>query len=125
MSLNPSDLITKHIAGLKDWRGELMGRLRTTINKADPGLKEEWKWDTPVWSRNGNVCAIGAFKDSVKLNFLKGASLPDPHHLFNGGLDAKVSRSIDFHEGDPVDEPALRDLIRAAVAQAASKGRTR
>jgi hypothetical protein len=117
----PSELIDKHIAELTDWRGDLMERLRTVINQAEPGLKEDWKWGTPVWTSKGNVCAIGAFKVSVKLNFFKGASLPDPHGLFNGGLDAKASRSIDLVEGDPINEPALQELIRAAVAYNAAK----
>jgi hypothetical protein len=99
-----------------------MGKLRSVINKADPELREEWKWHTAVWARNGNVCALGAFKDHVKLNFFRGASLADPHHLFNGGLEAKASRSIDLAEGDPVNEPALQELIRAAVAYNAAKG---
>ena len=121
MTLKPSDLIDKQIAGLKDWRGGLMARLRTVINKAEPSLKEDWKWDTAVWTHNGNICAIGAFNDRVKLNFFRGASLPDPHHLFNGGLDAKASRSIDLSEGDRINEPALQELIRAAVARNAAK----
>lgn len=121
MSQRPSDLIDEQIAKLADWRGDLMQRLRSIINKSDPSLKEDWKWGTPVWASNGNVVAIGAFKDSVKLNFFKGASLSDPHHLFNGGLDAKTSRSIDFSKGDRVDEKALTELIRAAVAQNAKK----
>jgi hypothetical protein len=121
LTQEPSDLIDKHIAELTDWRGDLMERLRTLINQTEPGLKEDWKWGTPVWTSKGNVCAIGAFKGGVKLNFLKGASLPDPHGLFNGGLDAKASRSIDLVEGDPINEPALQDLIRAAVAYDAAK----
>ena len=121
MSSNPSEQISKHIAGLKDWRGDVMARLRAAINKADPRLKEDWKWDIPVWIYNGNVCAIGAFKDKVKVNFFKGASLPDPHHLFNSGLDAKASRSIDLSKGDRIDEPALRELVRAAIAENVTK----
>jgi hypothetical protein len=116
-----STLIDQHIAKFTDWRGDLMAKLRTIINRADPSLKEEWKWDTPVWTSNGNVCAIVAFKESVKLNFFKGASLPDPHHLFNGGLDAKASRSIDFARGDRVNEKALQELIRAAAAKSVAK----
>jgi hypothetical protein len=112
-----SKLIDQHIAKYTDWRGDLMAKLRTIINEADPGLQEDWKWDTPVFASNGNVCAIGAFKESVKLNFFKGASLPDPNHLFNGGLDAKASRSIDFGKGDRINERALHDLVRAAVAK--------
>ena len=98
-----------------------MATLRAVIRKADSSLQEEWKWGTPVFTSNGNVVAIGAFKDSVKLNFFKGASLPDPHRLFNGGLDAKTSRSIDFGKGDAVDERALRELVAAAVAANAKK----
>jgi hypothetical protein len=121
VTANASDQISKHIAGLKDWRGALMTRLRAVINKADPRLTEDWKWDTPVWTHNGNVLAVGAFKDSVKVNFFKGASVPDPHHLFNGGLEAKASRSIDLHEGERINEQALQDLIRAAIAKNAAK----
>ena len=116
MSGDASALIDKHIAGLGDWRGELMAQLRKTINSASPDLKEEWKWGIPVFSSNGNVCALGAFKESVKVNFFKGASLPDPKHLFNGGLEAKTSRSIDLQRGDRIDDAALKELVRAAVA---------
>ncbi len=116
MSQGPSDLIDHHIATLPDWRGQLIAKLRSVINEADPALEEDWKWDTPVWTANGNVCAIGAFKESIKVNFFKGASLPDPDHLFNGGLEAKASRSIDLADGDQIDEPALQELVRAAVA---------
>ena len=101
---------------MKDWPGDLMAGLREVINKADPTLEEDWKWETPPSTYDGNVCAVGAFKDSVKLNFFKGASLPDPHHLFNGGLEAKASRSIDIREGDQLNEPALQELIRSAIA---------
>ena len=116
MSRQPSELIDRYIADLGDWRGELMGRLRTLITSADPRLKEDWKWEIPIFATSGNVCALGAFKHSVKVNFFKGASLPDPNGLFNGGLNAKASRSIDLKEGDRVDEAALQDLVRAAVA---------
>src|SRR4030081_1629572 len=108
MTQNPSERIDQHIAALGDWRGDLMTSLRALINEADPRLQEDWKWDIPIWTSGGNVCAIGAFKESVKLNFFKGASLPDPHGLFNGGLDAKASRSIDLVEGAPINEPALQ-----------------
>jgi len=120
MSPQPSELIDQHVAGLNDWRGELLARLRSVINAADPRVKEDWKWDTPVWTASGNVCAIGAFKDRVKVNFFKGAVLPDPHGLFNGGLNAKASRSIDLSKGDQVDEAALQDLVREAVAHNAA-----
>ena len=99
----------------------MTSRLRKVIKDADPSLKEEEKWGTAVFTSNGNVVAIGEFKDSVKLNFFKGASLPDPKRLFNGGLEAKASRSIDFKAGDKVDEAALKQLIRAAVAANATK----
>ena len=117
----PSQRITNHIAELADWRSTMMARLRQLILDANPALVEEWKWSTPVWSHHGNVVAAGAFKDHVKLNFFKGASLHDPHGLFNAGLDAKATRAIDFHEGDTIDEPALQELIRAAAAQNGSK----
>jgi hypothetical protein len=120
----PSQRITNHIAELADWRGTMLARLRKLILEADPALLEEWKWDTPVWSHRGNVVAMGAFKDHVKLNFFKGASLQDPHGLFNAGLEAKATRAIDIHEGDTINEPALQELIRAAVAQNASKQKT-
>jgi len=117
----PAQLITTHIAAFADWRGPLLARLRTLILATEQAMVEEWKWDTPVWSHHGNVVAAGAFKDHIKLNFFKGASLPDPHGLFNAGLEAKASRAIDLHEGDPINEPALQELIRAAVALNASK----
>jgi hypothetical protein len=115
--LTPSEQIDKVIKDLPDWRGELIARVRRLIQDAVPEITEEWKWDTPVWSYKGNVVAAGAFKDHVKLNFFKGASLDDPKGLFNAGLDAKATRAIDFSEGDAIDQAALKDLIRAAVAQ--------
>lgn len=114
--LTPSQHIDKHINDLGDWRGEMLARLRKLILAVSPELTEEWKWDTPVWAYKGNVVSGGAFKDHVKLNFFKGASLADPKGLFNSGLEAKASRSIDFHESSKIDEPALKDLIRTAVA---------
>lgn len=98
-----------------------MARLRQLINKADPNLKEDWKWGTPVWTHNGNVISLGAFKEHVKINFFKGASLDDPQSLFNAGLDAKATRSIDLRESDSIEEQALQDLIRAAVNQNAKR----
>ena len=121
--LAPAQLITNHIAELADWRGKLLARLRKLILAVDPDIVEEWKWGTPVWSHKGNVVAVGAFQDHIKVNFFKGVSLPDPHGLFNAGLDAKASRAIDFHEGDKLNEPALKELIRAAVAQNVSGGK--
>jgi hypothetical protein len=114
--LTPSDHIDKAIKDLPDWRGTLIAHLRRLIQDAVPEITEEWKWDTPVWSSKGNVVAVGAFKDHVKLNFFKGASLADPKKLFNSGLEAKASRSIDFSEGDEIDEVALKELVREAVA---------
>jgi hypothetical protein len=113
----PSEQIDKQIADLPDWRGQRMADLRRIINEADPNLKEDWKWDTPVWTAKGNVLALGAFKDHLKINFFKGASLDDPQGLFNAGLDAKASRSIDLYEGDSIDEQALEGLIRAAATR--------
>jgi len=111
----PSEEIDNQIAALSDWRGQRMAELRQLINEADPNLKEDWKWGTPVWTNNGNVISLGAFKEHVKINFFKGATLDDPKGLFNTGLDAKATRSIDLRENDPIDEQALHDLIRAAV----------
>jgi hypothetical protein len=108
--------ITKMIADLGDWRGQMVARLRKVVLATSPRITEEWKWGTPVWSQNGLVCAAGAFKDHVKMNFFKGALLADPKKLFNNGLDAKSMRSIDFFEGDKLDEAGLKALIRAAVA---------
>ncbi len=115
--MDASDTIDKAIADLTDWRGERMAALRRLINEADPRLSEDWKWGTPVWTYKGNVCAIAAFKDHVKVNFFKGARLDDPKSLFNAGLQAKDSRSIDIAASDRVDETALQDLIRVAASQ--------
>jgi hypothetical protein len=122
-NLSPSQHIDNQIKELADWRGKLLARLRKLILEAAPDLTEEWKWDTPVWSYKGNVVAGGAFKDHIKLNFFKGASLKDPHGLFNAGLDAKATRGIDFHEGDEINESALKDLIRTAVDYNKSGGK--
>jgi hypothetical protein len=121
METDASKRIDEHIRSLGDWRGEMMTKLRNVITSADSSLIEEWKWGTPLFSSNGNVVAIGAFKEGVKINFIKGASLPDPHHLFNAGLDAKTSRAIDLKKGDRVNEPALKELVRAAVAKNVGK----
>ena len=114
--MNASEQITKYIRDLADWRGKVLEQLRKLIREAAPDAVEEWKWNTPVWSQNGNIVAIGAFQDHVKLNFFKGASLDDSKGLFNAGLDAKASRAIDVHEGDRLNTTALKDLVRAAVA---------
>ena len=121
--MKASDQITKRIAELPAWQGKIMARMRNLVHKADSDITEEWKWDTPVFSHNGLVCAIGSFKDHVGMNVFKGASLKDPRKMFNGGLEAKTSRSINFHEGDSMDEAALLELIRAAVALNAGRGK--
>jgi len=113
--MNASKLIDKQIADLADWRGKVFARLRKLINAADPDIIEVWKWNTAVWNHDGMVCAVGGFKDHVKVNFFKGAFLDDPKGLFNAGLDAKATRAIDFHEGDKIDEAALKNLVRDAV----------
>jgi hypothetical protein len=113
---NASQRITNLIAELGDWRGKVLARLREVILDAAPDITEEWKWGSAVWTNKGLVCSAGAFKDHVKLNFFKGASLKDPKRLFNAGLDAKFTRAIDFNEGDDIDASALKALIRAAVA---------
>ena len=114
--LPASQRITNYIAELGGWRGHRLSVLRELIVAAAPNISEEWKWDTPVWSYKGNLVAIGAFKDHIKLNFFKGASLEDPHGLFNAGLEAKATRAIDVREGDQIDQAALANLVRAAVA---------
>jgi hypothetical protein len=115
-STSASQQIDNYINGLTDWRGKMVARLRRLIREAAPELTEEWKWDTPVWSYKGNVVAAGVFKDHVKLNFFKGASLNDPQGLFNAGLDAKATRAIDMAEGEEINESALKELVRAGVA---------
>jgi hypothetical protein len=119
--MKASERIDKRIAELDDWRGKLFAKVRTLIHEADPGIIEEWKWDTGVWSHNGLVCAVGAFKDHLKINFFKGASLEDPNGLFNAGLEAKSTRAIDLYQRDSLNESALKDLIRAAVADNTKK----
>jgi hypothetical protein len=115
--------IDKHIAELSDWRGDMVARLRKLVLEAAPEVSEEWKWGSPVWAHKGNVVSAGVFKDHVKLNFFKGASLQDPNGLFNAGLEAKATRGIDFHDGDKFDELALKELIRAAVDHNKSGGK--
>jgi hypothetical protein len=113
----PSELIDARIEDLGDWRGEMLSRLRALIKKADPEVAEEWKWrGTPVWSHNGLICTGETYKNVVKMTFAKGASLKDPSGLFNSSLEGNTRRAIDFHEGDNLDEKALKALIRAAVA---------
>ena len=116
-----SELISKRLAELGDWRGETLGRMRTLIKKADPDVVEEWKWvkptspGTPVWSHDGIICTGESYKSVVKLTFLKGASLKDPARLFNSSLDGNTRRAIDIREGEKVDESAFKALIRQAV----------
>ena len=112
-----SVLIDKRIKELGDWRGKMLARVRAIIREVDPEIVEEWKWrGTPVWSHGGIVCTGETYKNVVKMTFAKGATLNDPAGLFNSSLDGNVRRAIDIHEGDKVDEAALKDLIRAAVA---------
>ena len=114
--MNPSERIDQLIEGLTDWRGKTLAKVREIINKADPEIIEEWKWmGSPCWSRHGLIAVGNAHKDKVKLTFAQGASLPDPDKLFNAGLEGKVWRAIDFFEGDKINAPALKHLIRAAV----------
>jgi hypothetical protein len=112
-----SELISKRIAELGDWRGKTLGRMRKLIKEADPDIVEEWKWmGTPVWSHDGIICTGESYKDKVKLTFAKGASLKDPGRLFNASLDGNVRRAIDLHEGGAVDGSAFKVLVRQAVA---------
>ena len=115
--LSASELISKRIAELGDWRGETLDRMRKLIKEADPDVLEEWKWmGTPVWSHNGIICTGESYKNVVKLTFAKGASLKDTHSLFNSSLDGNVRRAIDIQEGENVDESAFKALVREAVA---------
>jgi hypothetical protein len=112
-----SDLISKKIAELGDWRGDTLRMMRTLIKDADPDVVEEWKWmGTPVWSHDGIICTGESYKHAVKLTFAKGASLKDPARLFNSSLDGNVRRAIDIHEGEVIDASAFKALIRQAVA---------
>ena len=125
-ALSPARLIDAKLQALGDWRGALLARLRSLITQADPGVIEEWKWDTPVWSHHGIICTGETYKKVVKLTFAKGASVADPSSLFNSSLEGNVRRAIDFAEGAHVDEGALQNLIRAAIAvnRAASRGKS-
>jgi hypothetical protein len=125
--MKASELIDKKIADLPDWRGKMLADLRKIIHDADYEIVEEWKWmGTPVWSHNGLILIANAHKDKVKLTFSQGASLPDPDKLFNAGLEGNKWRAIDFHEGDRINERALKNIIGAAVAhnRAGLKGKT-
>ena len=113
---SPSDLIDARIGELDDWRGETLARIRELIEQADPDVVEEWKWrGTPVWEHDGIICTGETYKKVVKMTFAKGASLDDPSGLFNSTLEGNTRRAIDIHEGEEIDEEALKALIRAAV----------
>jgi len=123
-STSASELIDARIADLSDWRGELLSRLRGLVKDADPDVVEEWKWrGVPVWSHDGILCTGETYKNVVKMTFAKGASLDDPSGLFNSSLEGNTRRAIDFHEGEEIDEQALKALVRAAVALNAAKAR--
>ena len=119
---SPSQLIDERIRDLGDWRGEMLSRLRTLVKQADPEVVEEWKWrGVPVWSHDGLICTGETYKNVVKMTFAKGAALKDPSGLFNASLDGNTRRAIDFHEGEKIDEEALKTLVRAAVTPNKSK----
>ena len=114
---SPSKLIDGRIEELGDWRGETLGRIRALVKEADPDVVEDWKWrGVPVWSHDGLICTGETYKNVVKMTFAKGAALDDPSGLFNSSLEGNTRRAIDFHEGEEIDEEALKGLIRAAVA---------
>jgi hypothetical protein len=120
-----SALIDERIRELGDWRGEMLARIRGAIKSADPDVVEEWKWmGTPVWSHDGIICTGETYKNVVKVTFAKGASLKDPARLFNSSLDGNVRRAIDIHENEALDEPAFKELVRAAIAVNASGKRS-
>ena len=116
MAESASALIDERIKELGDWRGKTLAKVRAIIRKADPEIVEEWKWGVPVWSRDGILCTGETYKNAVKLTFAKGAALKDPSRLFTSSLEGNVRRAIDLKEGEAIDEAALKDLIRAAVA---------
>ena len=120
---SPSRMIDERIEELGDWRGQLLARLRALIKQADPEVIEEWKWNVPVWSRDGLICTGETYKSVVKLTFAKGAALDDPSGLFNSSLTGNTRRAIDFREGETIDEKALKALIRAAARLNASRAR--
>ena len=117
-SKSPSQLIDERVKELADWRGEMLSRLRSLVKEADPEVVEEWKWrGVPVWYHDGMICTGETYKNIVKMTFAKGAALKDPAGLFNSSLDGNTRRAIDFHEGETIEEEALKTLVRAAVAQ--------
>ena len=122
---SPSELIDARIDELSDWRGELLSRIRTLVKEADPETVEEWKWrGVPAWSHDGLICTGETYKNVVKMTFGKGAALEDPSGLFNSSLEGNTRRAIDFHEGEEIDEEALKTLIRAAVTLNKSTARS-
>jgi hypothetical protein len=124
-SKSPSQLIDARIKELGDWRGEMLSRLRTLVKEADPEVVEEWKWrGVPVWSHDGIICTGETYKNVVKMTFAKGAALKDPSRLFNSSLEGNTRRAIDFHEGETINDEALKTLIRAAVTLNKSKARS-
>src|SRR5947208_7074383 len=123
-SKSPSQLIAARIRELSDWRGKMLSRLRTLVKEADPEVVEEWKWrGVPVWWHDGMICTGETYKSVVKMTFAKGEQLKDPAGLFNSSLEGNTRRAIDFHEGDKVDEAALKTLVRAAVTLNKSKAK--
>jgi hypothetical protein len=122
-SRTPSQLIDERIEELDDWRGEMLSRLRALVKQADPDVVEEWKWrGVPTWEHDGMICTGETYKNYVKMTFAKGAALDDPSALFNSSLEGNTRRAIDFHEGEEIDEEALKALVRDAVALNESKG---
>ena len=123
-SKSPSQLIDARIKELGDWRGEMLSRLRTLVKEADPEVVEEWKWrGVPAWYHDGIICTGETYKSVVKMTFAKGASLKDPSGLFNSSLEGNTRRAIDFHEGEKINEKALKTLVRAAVTLNKSKAK--
>jgi hypothetical protein len=121
---SPSELIDARIEELGDWRGKMLSRLRTLVKEADPEVVEEWKWrGVPVWSHDGLICTGETYTNVVKMTFAKGAALEDPSRLFNSSLDGNTRRAVDFHEGEKIDEKALKALVRAAVTLNKAKAR--
>ena len=124
-SKSPSELIDARIEELGDWRGKMLSRLRALVIEADPEVVEEWKWrGVPVWSHDGLICTGETYKNVVKMTFAKGAALKDPSGLFNSSLDGNTRRAIDFHEGEKIEEEALKTLVRAAVTLNKSKAKS-
>jgi hypothetical protein len=123
---SPSQLIDARIKELGDWRGKMLGRLRTLVKEADPEVVEEWKWrGVPVWEHDGIICTGETYKGVVKMTFARGAALKDPSRLFNSSLEGNTRRAIDFHEGEEINEEALKTLVRSAVSLNKSKSKSR